>query len=108
MPVPMLRAEMIGPELFLWFCFLTVAFLVLCGIVLRASRTVGSRLIALGILAAVASIGYGGFITSPTIIPLASGMMKIAVMLVLAGVACSVLPALSSTDTTKPQEPVHE
>ena len=94
------------PMPYVWFVFMTVAFLVLCGGVLRWSRTAASKLIALGILVAVVSVGYG-FAVQPTVIPLSTGLMKIAVILVLGGVACSVLSSLPSTDITKPKETVN-
>ena len=60
---------------------------------------------------AVVSVGYGGLIMPPTLIPLTAGLMKIAVLLVLGGVACTVLSALGglpATDAAKPKEPGHD
>jgi hypothetical protein len=93
-------------ESLIWFVFSTIAFLLLCGGVFRWSRTAASKLIALGILVAVVSVGYG--VMPPTVIPLSAGLMKIAIILVLGGVACSVLSSLPATDTTKAKEPVNE
>jgi hypothetical protein len=115
MPIHPLFAQMPGqltqPETLVWFIFSTIAFLAICGGILRWNANIASKMIAVGILVAVLSVGYGGFLFPATIIVVSSGLMKIAVILVLGGVACSVLPALTgspSTDTTKPKEPVNE
>jgi len=114
MPVFPLFAEMnpfeLRAETVVLFFFTTTIFLALCGGVLRWSRTVATKLIALGLLAAVVSVAYN-FVTPPTTIPLTNGLMKIAVILVLGGVACSVVSPFCCqppTDATRPKEPIHE
>ncbi len=99
------------PMVICLFLFATIAFLVLCGGVFRRSRTASSQLIALGILVAVVSVVYGELATSPTTLPLTTTLMKIGVILILAGVAYGVPSTLGgspATDTTKAKEPVHE
>ncbi len=99
------------PENVVGFAFSTIVFLALCGGVLHWGRTSASKLVLLGILVAVVSIAYGLFVNSPTAIPLTTGLMKIAVILVLGGVACYVLSCLGGppvTDTPTPKEPIHE
>jgi hypothetical protein len=96
---------------YVWFVFSTIAFLLLGGGILGWGRTAASKLIALGVLVAVASVGYGGFVVPPAVIPLSIGLMKIAVILVLGGVACIVLSFLgcsSAADTAKSKEPLNE
>lgn len=114
MQVPLLFAQMVAfqsvGDALVWFAISTVVFLLLCGGVLRWSRTVASKLISLGILAAILSVAYGGF-SPPTVLPLSTGLMKIAVILVLGGVACSAfsfLGVVPAADTAQPKETVHE
>jgi hypothetical protein len=99
--------QKLDPETIILFVFATVAFLVLCGGVLRWSRTAATKLISLGILLAVLSVVYGALIP-PTAILLPGGLMKIALILVLGGVAgnvCSCVCSAPATDTAKPKEP---
>ena len=126
-----LFAVMQDPEPLIWFVFSTIAFLLLAGGVLRFSRTAASRLIAVGILLAitsvgyggfasrdmapgnvpVASAGYGGFVTQPAAILLSTGLMKIALILVLSGVACVVISSFGGSpaaDAAKSKEPPNE
>ncbi len=114
MPISPLLAQIPGQldqfQALAWFVFSTAAFLLLCGGILRWGRGIGFKLTALGILVAVLSVGYGGFILPAAIVVGSGGLMKIAVILVLGGVACSVVPALTGspcTDTAKPKEPVN-
>ena len=114
MQIPPLFVEMNliepRPEIIALFLCSTIAFFALCGGVFRWSRTDASKMIALGILVAVVSVVYGALVISPTIVALSTGLMKIAFVLVLGGVACSVLSTLGgspATDTTKPKETVH-
>jgi hypothetical protein len=96
------------PESIVVFFFSTTVFLVLCGGVVRWSRSPASKLIGLGILVAVVSVAYGGLVVSPTVMTLSSGLMKIAIILVLGGVACSVLAALAglpAPEMAKSKEP---
>ena len=56
----------------------------------------------------VAAIGYGGMVASSVvqILPLTQTMMRIAVILVLAGVGCSLLSYLGATaPAVVPHEP---
>jgi hypothetical protein len=115
MPLPPILAQMYGPEphveSVLGFVLLTIAFLLLCGGVLRWGRTQASRLLLLGLLVAVVSVGYGAMIAMPTVAVLAPGLMKIAIILILGGVACSVLPILRGASATEPsnsEQPHHE
>lgn len=93
-----------------WFAIATVVFLLLCGGVLRWGGTAATKLIALGILAAVLSVAYGGF-SPPTLLPVSAALAKIAVILVLGGVACSVIAFLGgvgAAETAKPKEASHD
>lgn len=93
-----------------WFGFSTVVFLLLCGAVFRRSRTVPGKLIALGILTAVVSVNYGAF-CPPTVMPMSAGLLKIALILVLGGVACSVITTLGitpGTESVQPKEAANE
>jgi hypothetical protein len=112
--LPPLFAQMVAfqsvADALVWFAVSTVVFLLLCGGVLRWSRTVASKLISLGILAAILSVAHGGF-SPPAALPLSTGLMKIAVILVLGGVACSMfsfLGVVPAADAARPKETVHE
>ena len=108
---PILAQFRTGEDTIVGFVVLTIAFLLLCGGVFRWGRTLAFRLLALGLLVAVISVGYGTVISMPTVTVLAPGLMKIAVILVLGGVACSVLPMLrgeSTIETTASEKPHHE
>jgi hypothetical protein len=115
MPLPPILAQIHGlePSVESVFGFVvpTIAFLLLCGAVLRWGRTQASRLLLLGLLVAVLSVGYGALIAMPTVAILAPGLMKIAIILILGGVACSVLPILrgsSTIETAASEQPHHE
>ena len=115
MLLPSILAQIHRPEpsveTVVGFVLLTILFLLLCGVVLLWGRTLASRLLVLGLLVAVVSVGYGTMIILPTMTVLASGLMKIAIILVLAGVACSVLPLFrgeSPLETTASEKPHHE
>jgi hypothetical protein len=115
MPLAPILAQMDGriPSVESVFGFMlpTIAFLLLCGAVLRWGRRQASKLLALGILVAVLSVGYGAMIATPMVAILAPGLMKIAIILILGGVACSVLPILrgsSTTETPNSEQPHHE
>jgi heme A synthase len=93
------------------FVVSTIVFLLLCWAVLRWGRTQASKLLVLGILFAVVSVGYGALIAMPTVAILAPGLMKIAIILILGGVACSVLPILrgsSAAETPNSEQAHHE
>jgi cytochrome c biogenesis factor len=93
------------------FVLLTLAFLGLCGGVLRWERSQPSKLMLLGILVAVVSVGYGTMVAVPSSAVLTSGLMKIAVILVLGAVACIVVSFLREFSRTAPsdsKEPINE
>jgi hypothetical protein len=91
------------------FGLLTIAFLILSGLVIRREPSHEARLVLLGILVAVAGVGYGTMIGVPAATVLASVFLKIGVILVLGGVGLSVLAFLGggspATSTLPPKEP---
>jgi hypothetical protein len=90
------------------FVFITLAFLFLSAAVIWMHRTQEARLMLLGILVAVAATGYGTMVAVPTVSLVTPALMKIAVILVLGGVACSVLSYLSKRPAElEPKEPTH-
>lgn len=115
MPLPPILAQIHGlepsVESVFGFVVSTIVFLLLCWAVLRWGRTQASKLLVLGILFAVVSVGYGALIAMPTVAILAPGLMKIAIILILGGVACSVLPILRGSTAAEPpnsEQPHHE
>ena len=79
------------------FVFLSLAFLVLCLIVLRWTQSAASKLVALGILVGVLSVGFGALLGTPAVVSLTAGLMKIAVILTLGGVAYSIASLAGTT-----------
>lgn len=78
------------------FLFITIVYLSLITLVALSSKTNSLRLIGLGLLTAVVSVAYSGII--PFAAPAATLMMKIAFLLVFAGV---LIPFYSTVDNSK-------
>ena len=74
------------------FILLTVVFLMLVALILQVVPSYDTKLILLGLICAVTATGYISLI--PAAITLAPGLMKIGVLLVLGGLACSLLTYL--------------
>ncbi len=91
------------------YILVTIAFLVVGGLVFWKVQALESRLILLGLVVAVADIGYSGLVSGGAMIP-AQTMMKIGFLLVLGGVACSVFGYLDrmKPDKAQPTEGGHE
>lgn len=113
--LPPLVAQVVDESAIVGFVGITIPFLILAFIVYFAASNEG-RLIALGVLMSVAAVGYscivvpGGAMVTPS-------LMKIAFLLVLAGVVMRLLANCSacipvgepiSEPTPAPQEPRHE
>ena len=81
------------PMHFIGYVVLTLVFLVICWLIGRSARPLGTILIVWGVLVQILVLGYG-FISVPAVIFLAPAIMKVGFVLVLGGVACSVLDAL--------------
>jgi len=71
---------------------LLVIFLGLVAILLQVVQSYETRLILLGLVCAVTAIGLASLV--PTAVTLAPVLMKIGVILVLGGLACSLLAYL--------------
>jgi hypothetical protein len=78
------------------FILVTLALIAGSGAVLWKVRSYEAKLILLGLMAAVAAIGYGSMIDTPSAGPMGLAFMRIAVILVLCGVACSLLAYLGA------------
>ena len=78
------------------FGLVSLGFVVISVIILWLVDSYPPKLILLGLVTAVASIGYGGLVGSliPSGMLLAPTLMKIGVVLVLGGVGCSLLESL--------------
>ena len=93
-----LNIEASQPEV--GFVFVTVGFLAISALILWMVKTHESKLILLGLVTAVAGIGYssmvagGAAVTAPT-------LMRISFVLVLGGLACGSIPYLRRPDDGK-------
>jgi hypothetical protein len=74
------------------FVLLTVIFLVLVAIILQVVQSYETKLILLGLVCAVTATGYVSLV--PAAGMLAPVLMKIGVLLVLGGLACSLMTYL--------------
>jgi hypothetical protein len=72
------------------YAAITVAYLILVVLVTLTSRTHDVRLVALGLLTAVAAVGYSGMILGPAVV-VTPGLMKIAFLLILGGIVVRLL-----------------
>jgi hypothetical protein len=97
MPLPVLAQ--FSPEVSIGgYAFVTVFYLVLMLGAMWLFKAAGARLILLGLLTAVAAVGYSG-IVGPSVV-VAPTMMKIAFLLVLGGV---VVPLVVRADQSGPE-----
>jgi len=80
------------PEDFVAYIAFTAGFLFLLWLLSRGTRPLGSSLILWGILVVILSCGYG-LIGVPSMTVLTAALIKIGFLLVLGGVACSLLAA---------------
>jgi hypothetical protein len=87
------------------FAFISILLIVLSGAVVFLLRRMDVRLVMLGLLVAIAAIGYGSLI--PSAYWTAAILMRIAVLLILCGAAYALLnyPAATVAET-RPVEPV--
>ena len=74
------------------FILLTVAFLVLGALILQVIPSYETKLILLGLVCAVTATGYASMV--PQAMMMAPVLMKIGVILVLGGLACSLMTYL--------------
>lgn len=73
------------------FIFISLAYLGLTVVVSLSSRAADIRLIGLGLLTAVAAMGYASVVYGPGM-AVAPMMMKLAILLVLGGIALRLFP----------------
>ncbi len=96
MPIDPLLAQMnafeMRPEHFASYVGLTMAFLFLVWLTDTRARPLGTTLILWGLLVVIFSCGYG-LIGIPTMMLLTPALMKIGFLLVLGGLAWSLLTA---------------
>ncbi len=88
------------PEDFVAYIAFTAGFLVLLWLINRGTRPLGSSLILWGILVVILSCGYG-LIGVPSMAVLTAALMKIGFLLVLGGVAWSLLAACAHSPAIK-------
>jgi hypothetical protein len=88
------------------FAVITIAYLVLVVLVTLSSRFHDLRLIGLGLLTAVASVGYMSLVSGGAIVA-GPVLMKIAVLLILGGLATRLLQTNESRTTIASGEPTH-
>lgn len=79
------------------FAVTTLGFLVVSFLILWRIQQTEMKLTLLGLVVAVAGIGYG-LIAAPGGI-YGAILLKIALILVLAGVACALLPTLTTSES---------
>jgi hypothetical protein len=112
--LPLLGVEPSGNEIVLFF-FITLVLIAGSLLVVRFVKE--GALIILGLLVAAAAMGYGllgglpdapnaGTALSPLVAPLAGTLMKVAVILVLAGVARSLLAACCGEAASNSPKPL--
>jgi hypothetical protein len=88
------------PEDFVAYIAFTAGFLFLIWLVNKRTRPLGTNLILWGISVVILSCGYG-LIGVPPMIVLTAALMKIGFLLVLGGVAWSLLAACPSQSASK-------
>lgn len=87
-----MQAFRMEPEHFAAYAGLTMAFLFLVWLTDTSARPLGTTLILWGLLVVIFSCGYG-LIGIPTMMLLTPALMKIGFLLVLGGLAWSLLAA---------------
>jgi len=106
--------KLLHPAAIAIYLLLTAAFLAVAFVILRKVSSYEAKLILLGLLVVVVAIGYGAFL-APTM-ALAPSLVKIGVILVLGGIAISVLSYLrgaagetaNPAKAVTPEAPPHE
>lgn len=88
------------PEEYAGYIVFTLAFFVFLWFFNRATRPLGTNLVLWGILAVILSCGYG-LIGVPSLMNVTPALAKIGFLLVLGGVAWSLLAACPSPSATK-------
>lgn len=88
------------PEEYVGYIVFTLAFLGFVWFLNRAARPIGTNLVLWGILAVILSCGYG-LIGVPSLMVGAPALAKIGFLLVLGGVAWSLLAAGPSPSVGK-------
>jgi hypothetical protein len=81
------------------FVLISIALLVVCLAIFRWVRRHETRLILLGLTVGVAGTGYAGTMTQAALA--GNILLKIAVILVLGGVACSLVSFLGGRETAE-------
>jgi hypothetical protein len=82
--------DSVRPENVVGYVAFSLAFLFLTWLLINHTRPLGINLILLGIMVVMLSCGYG-VIGIPTIMPFTLALSKIGFLLVLGGLACSLL-----------------
>lgn len=104
MPIEQLFAQMtpfrLEPEHVVIYVVFTLAFLFLAWLLDKRTTPLGTRLILWGVLLVVLSCGYG-LIGVPTVMMLTPALVKIGFLLVLGGVAWSLLAGCPVPSATK-------
>jgi hypothetical protein len=78
------------------FAFITIGYLILVVLVTLSSRFHDLRLIGLGLLTAVASVGYTSLVSGGAVLA-GPMLMKLAMLLILGGLATRLLQSNEST-----------
>jgi hypothetical protein len=99
MPHESMQPFAASPEAMIGYAMITAIYFFLVVIVTLSSRLHDLRLIGIGLLTAVASIGYTAIVSGGAIVA-GPMLMKIAVLLVLGGLATRLLNAPQTTVTT--------
>ena len=90
----------VQPEHYAAYIVFTLAFLVFIWLLNRWTRPLGTNLVLWGILAVVLSCGYG-LIGAPSLMIVTPALTKIGFLLVLGGVAWSLLASCPIPTATK-------
>jgi len=96
-----------SPEAILAFAMITAAYLFLVVVVALSSRVHDLRLIGIGLLTGVASIGYASIVSGGAFL-VAPLLMKIAFLLILGGLVTRLLSESSRSGVASPAETHHE
>jgi hypothetical protein len=97
---PQMNPFDIKPEHVFFFIALTLVFLLLAWLLHIRARPLGTSLIWWGILVIILSCGYA-MIGVPSMVILTPALMKIGFLLVLGGVAWSLLPICPKQSASK-------
>jgi hypothetical protein len=94
MQFPM-SAEVVPPEAIVAYAMITIAYLFFVVVVALSSRVHDLRLIGLGLLTAVASVGYASIVSGGAVV-VAPMMMRLAFLLILGGIVTRLMATSSS------------